>query len=62
MITQSTRATRFRPPLSFLSLTFGAFRAWNQKRKHQRILDSLGPEQLKDIGYRRSPYGGYEQI
>ena len=61
MITHTTRAIRFRTHLSFLPLAFGAFRAWNQKRKDQRILDSLGPEQLKDIGYRRSSYGGYER-
>jgi uncharacterized protein YjiS (DUF1127 family) len=63
MFTQSTPTNRFRTSISFLSLTFGAFRVWNQKRRDQRILDSLGPEQLKDIGYRRSPNRDeYERI
>ena len=61
MITQSSRNTSFRASLTFLSLTFGAFRAWHQRRRDQRILDSLGPDQLKDIGYVRGSRGEYER-
>ena len=34
-------------------------RAWLRRRRDLRILESLGEEQLKDIGFRRLPTGDF---
>ena len=59
MTATSTRTPKFRASLSTLSLAIGAFRAWHQQRRDQRILDSLSDAQLRDIGVDRRPGGDY---
>ena len=53
------RSEKFRASFSNLSLAIGAFRAWHQRRRDQRILNSLSDTQLKDIGVHRLPGGDY---
>jgi uncharacterized protein YjiS (DUF1127 family) len=59
MTATSARSTKFRASFSTLSLAIGAFRAWHQKRRDRRILDSLSDAQLRDIGCDRLPGGDY---
>jgi uncharacterized protein YjiS (DUF1127 family) len=48
-------------PVAGLVHVFDALRSWQRRRRDQRILDSLSPEQLKDIGYHRLPSGDLER-
>ena len=48
MTAASNTTEKFRASFAILSLAIGAFRAWHQKRRDQRILDSLSPDQLKE--------------
>src|SRR5947208_2061907 len=41
MTAASPRTEKFRASFSSLSLAIGAFRAWHQKRRDQRILDGM---------------------
>ncbi len=36
-------------------------RAWLKRRRDRRIIEGLSREQLKDIGYRRTPSGELER-
>ena len=49
------------PRLSTRQAIASHLRAWLRRRRDQRILDGLTADQLKDIGYRRLPSGGFSE-